>query len=285
MHPVSLSRLSSGAARVRELFARAGGVGGPCVVFIDELDAMGKARGGLHSHDEREQTLNQLLTEMDGFSSGEVDGSQVLVLAATNRAATLDPALTRPGRFDRHVTVGLADAEGRAAILAVHTRRVKLARNVDVRCVVCAARGVRRAGVPRGRAARSPSAPPCTLNSLPISPRLHLAPISLSAPSDQGPRRARGRALGRRARWRDQRRRATLGAPRPEARRRRGPRRGARARARVPRQGASVFDERLHQRLAARRAQLMRVGELAFYLFSTDYCAPLPPCARRVGSD
>ena len=140
---------------------------------------MGKARGGLHSHDEREQTLNQLLTEMDGFSSGEVDGSQVLVLAATNRAATLDPALTRPGRFDRHVTVGLADAEGRAAILAVHTRRVKLARNVDVRCVVCAARGVRRAGVPRGRAARSPSAPPCTLNSLPISPRLHLA-LSLS---------------------------------------------------------------------------------------------------------
>jgi len=127
-----------GAARVRELFARAGGVGGPCVVFIDELDAMGKARGGLHSHDEREQTLNQLLTEMDGFSSGEVDGSQVLVLAATNRAETLDPALTRPGRFDRHVTVGLADAAGRAAILAVHTRRVKLARDVDVRCAVCA---------------------------------------------------------------------------------------------------------------------------------------------------
>ena len=149
---------------------------------------MGKARGGLHSHDEREQTLNQLLTEMDGFSSGEVDGSQVLVLAATNRAATLDPALTRPGRFDRHVTVGLADAEGRAAILAVHTRRVKLARNVDVRCVVCAARGVRRAGVPRGRAARACRAgvPRAHLplrrvlsTHTPISPRLHLA-LSLS---------------------------------------------------------------------------------------------------------
>ena len=159
-----------GAARVRELFERAGAVGGPCVVFIDELDAMGKARGGLHSHDEREQTLNQLLTEMDGFTTGgDARAVSILVLAATNRAETLDAALTRPGRFDRHVTVGLADAAGRDAILRVHTARVKLASDADVSHTFSTVR----------RTAER-THPPSAAIGLPRAPSHAAAPLSLS---------------------------------------------------------------------------------------------------------
>ena len=114
-----------GAARVRALFADARRAA-PCVIFIDELDAVGGRRGG-GSNDERDQTLNQLLTEMDGF-----DGAQgVLLLAATNRPDVLDPALVRPGRLSRRVAVPLPDAQGRAAILGVHLRRVRLALSAD----------------------------------------------------------------------------------------------------------------------------------------------------------
>lgn len=116
-----------GAARVRELFTQAA-QHPQCIVFIDEIDALAKARGGLNSNDEREQTLNQLLTEMDGFEGSDSNG--VIVIAATNRPEVLDPALCRPGRFDRHVYVGLPDARGREEILRVHTRGVRLDEDV-----------------------------------------------------------------------------------------------------------------------------------------------------------
>ena len=119
-----------GAARVRELFKQAQ-QHAPCIVFIDELDALGKTRGGIPigGHDEREQTLNQLLVEMDGFDAN--DG--IIVMAATNRPETLDPALLRPGRFDRHVVVDRPDINGREAILKVHARHVKMAPDVSLR--------------------------------------------------------------------------------------------------------------------------------------------------------
>lgn len=117
-----------GAARVRDLFTQAA-QHTQCIIFIDEIDALAKARGGLNSNDEREQTLNQLLTEMDGFE-GNANG--VIVIAATNRPEVLDPALCRPGRFDRHVYVGLPDAKGREAILRVHTKNVRLGDDVDL---------------------------------------------------------------------------------------------------------------------------------------------------------
>ncbi|WP_331729278.1 ATP-dependent zinc metalloprotease FtsH (plasmid) [Streptomyces sp. NBC_00028] len=118
-----------GASRVRELFAEARKVA-PSIVFIDEIDTIGRARtgSGIGGHDEREQTLNQILTEMDGFSAS--DG--VVVVAATNRAEILDPALTRPGRFDRVVTVSPPDRAGREAILRIHTRSMPLAPDVDL---------------------------------------------------------------------------------------------------------------------------------------------------------
>ena len=102
----------------------------PCILFIDEIDAVGRVRGaGLGGgHDEREQTLNQILTEMDGFSPNE----SVIVLAATNRPDVLDPALLRPGRFDRHVTVDRPTKKGRLAILKVHTRAIPLSSDVDL---------------------------------------------------------------------------------------------------------------------------------------------------------
>ena len=118
-----------GAAKVRDLFKQAKEKA-PCIVFIDEIDAIGGKRtngGGLGGHDEREQTLNQLLTEMDGFEGN----SGVIILAATNRPETLDPALTRPGRFDRRVPVELPDLKGREAILKVHSKKVKLSDDVD----------------------------------------------------------------------------------------------------------------------------------------------------------
>jgi cell division protease FtsH len=119
-----------GAARVRDLFAQAESRA-PCIIFIDELDALGKTRGGavIGGHDEREQTLNQLLVEMDGFDSN----SGVIIMAATNRPETLDPALLRPGRFDRTVVVDRPDINGREAILRVHVREVKLGLDVDLR--------------------------------------------------------------------------------------------------------------------------------------------------------
>ena len=119
-----------GASRVRDLFKAARDVA-PSIIFIDEIDTIGRARGGARAmggHDEREQTLNQILTEMDGFSGSE----GVIVLAATNRADVLDPALLRPGRFDRTIMVHAPDQVGRKEILAVHTRKVKLAPDADL---------------------------------------------------------------------------------------------------------------------------------------------------------
>ena len=118
-----------GASRVRDLFEQ-GKKHAPCIVFIDEIDAVGRHRGaGLGGgHDEREQTLNQLLVEMDGFESNE----GVIIIAATNRPDVLDPAILRPGRFDRRITVNRPDVRGREAILGIHTRKVPLAPDVDL---------------------------------------------------------------------------------------------------------------------------------------------------------
>jgi cell division protease FtsH len=129
-----------GASRVRDLFQQAKATA-PAIIFIDELDAIGRARGGqasLGGNDEREQTLNQILTEMDGFSGSE----GVIVLAATNRPEILDPALLRPGRFDRRVVVNPPDRDGRAAILRVHLRGVPLADDVDVDQIAAATPGM-----------------------------------------------------------------------------------------------------------------------------------------------
>lgn len=119
-----------GAARVRDMFQQAVSRA-PCIIFIDELDALGKSRSGsvVGGHDEREQTLNALLVEMDGFDSN----NGVIVIAATNRPETLDPALLRPGRFDRQVLVDRPDVSGREAILKVHVRSVRLADDVDLK--------------------------------------------------------------------------------------------------------------------------------------------------------
>ncbi len=121
-----------GAARVRDLFEQAAKLA-PCLVFIDELDALGKARGAgnFAGHDEREQTLNQLLVEMDGFQPN----LGVIILAATNRPEILDPALLRPGRFDRHILVDRPDLKGRIDILKVHTRNMKLSADVDLEII------------------------------------------------------------------------------------------------------------------------------------------------------
>ncbi|OXJ09753.1 ATP-dependent zinc metalloprotease FtsH [Burkholderia sp. HI2500] len=118
-----------GAARVRDLFEQAQQKA-PCIVFVDELDALGKVRGvgPMSGNDEREQTLNQLLVEMDGFQAG----SGVIIMAATNRPEILDPALLRPGRFDRHIAIDRPDVNGRRQILGVHVKRVKLADDVDL---------------------------------------------------------------------------------------------------------------------------------------------------------
>ncbi len=126
-----------GAAKVRDLFKQANEKA-PCIVFIDEVDAIGGKRDGrIGGNDEREQTLNQLLTEMDGF-----DGSKgVVILAATNRPESLDPALLRPGRFDRRVPVELPDLAGREAILKVHAKKVQLQKNIDFSAVARAASG------------------------------------------------------------------------------------------------------------------------------------------------
>ena len=121
-----------GASRVRDLFAQ-GKKNAPCIIFVDEIDAVGRHRGaGLGGgHDEREQTLNQLLVEMDGFESNE----GVIMIAATNRPDVLDPALLRPGRFDRRVVVPRPDLRGRLAILKIHTRRVPMGESTDLRSI------------------------------------------------------------------------------------------------------------------------------------------------------
>ncbi len=126
-----------GASKVRDLFKQAKEKA-PCIVFIDEIDAIGKKRDGqLGGNDEREQTLNQLLTEMDGFEGN----NGVIILAATNRPESLDPALTRPGRFDRRVPVELPDLKGREAILKVHARKIKAAEDVDFHTIARMASG------------------------------------------------------------------------------------------------------------------------------------------------
>ncbi len=127
-----------GAARVRDLFVQAQEKA-PCIIFMDELDALGKARGAnpLGGHDEREQTLNQLLVEMDGFDAKK----GVIIMAATNRPEILDPALLRPGRFDRQVLVDRPDIRGREAILRVHAKGVKLAPNVDLKVLAARTAG------------------------------------------------------------------------------------------------------------------------------------------------
>ena len=128
-----------GAARVRDLFKQAREKA-PCIVFIDEIDAIGRQRSsaGIGGNDEREQTLNQLLVEMDGFDSR----SEVIILAATNRAEILDPALLRPGRFDRQVLVDKPDLEGRLAILKIHSKNLRLAPDVDLRKIAQASAGL-----------------------------------------------------------------------------------------------------------------------------------------------
>jgi len=129
-----------GASRVRDLFEQAKKVA-PAIIFIDEIDAIGKSRasGGMGGNDEREQTLNQLLAEMDGFNS---EGAPVIVLAATNRPEILDPALLRPGRFDRQVLVDKPDLEGRIEILNVHIKDVKISKDVDLREVAVMTAGL-----------------------------------------------------------------------------------------------------------------------------------------------
>jgi cell division protease FtsH len=127
-----------GASRVRDLFAKAK-KNSPCIIFVDEIDAVGRRRGsGMGGgHDEREQTLNQILVEMDGFEQGQ----NVIVLAATNRADVLDPALLRPGRFDRRVNIGLPDRQDREAILKVHFAKKPLAKHVDLNSLAAKAAG------------------------------------------------------------------------------------------------------------------------------------------------
>jgi cell division protease FtsH len=127
-----------GAARVRDLFRQAEAKA-PCIVFIDELDALGKVRqqSPMGGHEEREQTLNQLLAEMDGFDSKK----GVIIMAATNRPEVLDPALLRPGRFDRQVLVDKPDVKGREAILRIHCKQVKLSDNVDLRVIAARTAG------------------------------------------------------------------------------------------------------------------------------------------------
>ena len=126
-----------GASKVRDLFKQAKEKA-PCIVFIDEIDAIGQKRNGnVMGNDEREQTLNQLLTEMDGFEGN----NGVIILAATNRPESLDPALLRPGRFDRRVPVELPDLKGREDILKVHANKVKIGPGVDFHTIARMAAG------------------------------------------------------------------------------------------------------------------------------------------------
>ncbi|MDR0662509.1 MAG: AAA family ATPase, partial [Spirochaetaceae bacterium] len=133
-----------GASRVRDLFEQ-GRRNSPCIIFIDELDAVGRTRGAGYGggHDEREQTLNQMLVEMDGFDSKE----GIIILAATNRPDVLDPALLRPGRFDRQVVVAMPDLNEREAILKIHSAKVSLAKTVDLSRIARATPGMSGADI------------------------------------------------------------------------------------------------------------------------------------------
>ena len=128
-----------GASRVRDLFEQ-GRKHAPCILFIDELDAVGRTRGAGYGggHDEREQTLNQMLVEMDGFDTKE----GVIIIAATNRPDVLDPALLRPGRFDRQVIVDMPDVKGREEILKIHSSKVPVGNDVDINRVARAHTGL-----------------------------------------------------------------------------------------------------------------------------------------------
>ena len=144
-----------GASRVRDLFEQAK-QNSPCIIFMDEIDAVGRHRGaGLGGgHDEREQTLNQLLVEMDGFEMKD----NIILIAATNRPDILDPALLRPGRFDRQIVVDRPDRLGRRKILEVHTRGKPLAREIDVDALAGQTPGLHR----RRSVATSSTRPPCS---------------------------------------------------------------------------------------------------------------------------
>ena len=159
-----------GASKVRDLFKQAKEKA-PCIVFIDEIDAIGQKRnsGQLGGNDEREQTLNQLLTEMDGFEGN----SGVIILAATNRPDSLDPALTRPGRFDRRVPVELPDLKGREEILKVHAKKVALAPGIDFNTVARMASGASGAELANivNEAACGPCAPAASRSRKPTSRR------------------------------------------------------------------------------------------------------------------
>ena len=136
-----------GASRVRDLFDQ-GKRNAPCIIFIDEIDAVGRHRGAGFGggHDEREQTLNQFLVEMDGFESNE----GVILIAATNRPDVLDPALLRPGRFDRQIVVDQPDVKGREGILRVHAKKIKMNDDVDLKIL-----GPRHTGHVRRRSGQS----------------------------------------------------------------------------------------------------------------------------------
>ena len=152
-----------GASKVRDLFKQAKEKA-PCIVFIDQIDAIGQKRntGGIGGNDEREQTLNQLLTEIDGFEGN----SGVMILAATNRPESLDPALTRPGRFDRRVPVDLPDLKGRVAILKVHAKKIRIADDVDFERVARMASGASGAELPIS-STKPPFGPSATAEALP----------------------------------------------------------------------------------------------------------------------
>ena len=180
-----------GASRVRDLFEQ-GKKNAPCIIFIDEIDAVGRHRGaGLGGgHDEREQTLNQLLVEMDGFESNE----GVILMAATNRPDVLDPALLRPGRFDRRIVVNRPDVHGREGILVVHTRKIPLADDVDVSVLARGTAGFsgRRPGQPgeRGGAERRALQPEGRADGR-LRVRQGQGPDGHRAPVDDHQRRAR----------------------------------------------------------------------------------------------
>ena len=184
-----------GASRVRDMFKTAK-ENSPCILFIDEIDAVGRVRGaGLGGgHDEREQTLNQILTEMDGFSPSE----SVIVLAATNRPDVLDPALLRPGRFDRHVTVDRPTKKGRLEILKVHTRNVPLAADVDLDKIARSTVGMSGADLAN-----------LVNEAALLATREDKTAVDIARPR----RRARQGDLGRQARRRDHRERTS--EPRP----------------------------------------------------------------------
>ena len=236
-----------GAARVRDLFEQAEAKA-PCIIFIDELDALGRARvqSPMGSHEEREQTLNQLLAEMDGFDSRKA----IIIMGATNRPEVLDPALLRPGRFDRQVLVDKPDIKGREEVLRIHTRNVKLSPTVDLK-VVAAADGRlcrRRPGEPRERGGAAGGA--------------------------QGQDRGRHAGLRRGDRPAHRRPREEAGDEHQGARDRRVPRVGPRARRHVhPRHGSGAQD--LDRAARVRRARLHDAAAAR---------GPLPDAAARTCS-